>query len=370
MLKLVLLLFAIATVYGQQYSAVAVGNNRLRAYSLTELPVGAPKFVSLTGVAAQVGLNNAVLDIAQFNFTTINQTTLSFAYLHGAQEKNAQGVNTQIEELFLAIRALAAFEFINNDGVPGFQLSNGTNADQIIRWYDLSNPQLPWNPIQLSSVTITGPGGNFKVNSLTATTADNVFEIQIVVADQPITVDGVEITPDKAKINVGIRWYNPLHVVAAWTNGPSPNGTTNAQVGFASVALSAAVFAGFHNGSTNANAPTGSSLAFGSGIAVGNFSWSPTANVTANGLSANGVVYAHVTDQSIMGGTQDATVVGEFSFKFVFFSFEGFRPDFVFWDPVAGGDINYAALTPNSGNSLVYSFVALFAAIVIALHSE
>jgi len=332
-----------------------------------------PQFVQITAVAAQqVAPNAGKIDVAQFNFTTQNQSTLSFGYVHGAAQginnPGGQATDAQITEFFFFVRSLAIFEFVNNDGEPGFQQTNGSNADQGIGFYDLSNPSILWNPIVLTSTVLTGPTGSFKVSTISASTADDVFFVRYTVTEHPIMINGVRISPDKSKIDFGIKWYNPKHVKAPWTSGPFPNGNVtfpNAQVGYVAAAFSAALFAAFHNG-TATNAPSG--LQFGAGAVVGNFTWAPTANVTVNGVGVTGVVYAHVTDNS---GMVSAGFVGAYSFKFIFFAFEGSRPDYVYWDPVAGADIDYNLLDAKAGSgvaSLAVSFATMFITLLLALH--
>jgi len=334
------------------YTAASVTGSQFRAISITETPAGAPRFVSISALAASATTNSAVLDAVQFNLTTYNETTLSFGYLHEAYQQGNNGQNAQLEAFFFAFRSFDLFEYLDLDGTPGFQQTNGTNADKIISAYDLSNPQLPWHPIVINSTVVTSPTGKpFKVSFIEAQTADNVFFVRFVVTEQPIYVGNILITADKAKIDFGIRYYSPLNVPAPWSTGPS-NATLypNAQVGYIAVAVSAEVFAAFHNGTANGG---NSMVSFGGGAVVGSFQWTPTAMVTVAGVEAAGAVYAQVQDNS---GTINAAVYEAFSFKILLFSFEHPRPDYIYWDPILGADIVYptAASSASFASYIIY----------------
>jgi len=334
---------------------------------IKEDPVGAPRFVQINAAAVQTTATTGVIDLSQFNMTTYNETTLSFGFIHEAlQAANPGGQPNaaQIAAFFFAFRSFAIFEYLNNDGIPGFQQSPNNTGDQFISFYDLSHPNLAWKPIILNSTLVDGPNGKFKVSYIQAETLDEVFYVRFVVTERPVYVGNVRISPDKAKIDFGIRYYNPKNVRADWSTGPSNPNITGAQVGYASASISAALFASFSNG-TQDNKP--SSVTFGSGVVVGNFTWAPTAKVTVNGFAADGIVYAHVTDQS---QRFNGDVVGAISLRFLFFSFEGYRPDYVYWDPVLGADINYAMLDAKraDANALGFSLVAIVACVLAALH--
>jgi len=317
---ILLLVFLICFAFGRQtatYTAATVTNSQIRLLQITETPANAPRFVSITGLAASATQNSAVFDAVQFNMTTYNESTLSFGYIHEAYQNGGNGQNAQLIAFFFALRSFLIFEYLERDGNPGYQQTNGTNADQIISIYDLSSPQLAWKPIVLNSTVLTDHNGKpFKVSWIESQTADDVFFIRFIVTEQPIYVGNVLITADKSKIDFGISYYNPLHVKAAWTTGPS-NATLypNANVGYAVVTLAAEIFAAFHNGS---NSGGNSKVAFGAGTVVGAFEWAPTAAVTVQGLEVGRAVYAQIQDNSHM---VNAAIFEAFSFKILFFSF-------------------------------------------------
>jgi len=344
-----------------QYTAAEVGNDRLRLVDVKY----STRAIQITGISAMGNQNGGVLDAAQFNLTTINETTLSFGYIHAAQQNGATGQANQIAALFFALRSFVLLEYLDNDGVPGFQDTNGTNADKVISYYDLSNPALPWKPLAVNSTMVQGPNGPFKVSYVQAETLDEVYFIRFIVTEHPVMVGNVRISPDKAKIDFGIKYYNPKHVPAAWTLGPS-NSTLfpAAQVGYIAVTVSGAVFAAFDN----RTAQNGSSaVSFGAGAYVGTFTWVPTAQVGGSNVP----VHATVTDKSVaiaasngMGGFVEGV-----SFKFISFGFGVNRPDYIYWDPIFGANINYDMI-PGSQTAgaatLLYSVVALFVALLLS----
>jgi hypothetical protein len=331
--------------------------------------------VDIKAVAAAKSPISGRIDVSQFDLTTINQTSLIFTYFSAAASAPAPGVmpDKAFAEAFLfAMRSFFLFEYEDNDGVPGFQETNGTNKDVIIGGYDLSSPALKWKPIVINSTVINGPTGPFKVGFVQAETLDEVFLLRFVVAEKPVYVGNVRISPDKVKVDIQIKYYNPLHVRAAWTFGPS-NTTAhpNARVGYLAITFSTFAAIAFKNGS----AATNGELSVAAGGFVGNFSWSPTADLTVQGATSKRAVVAHATDatRQISG----AAIVG-YSFKLLFFSFDAPRPDRIFWDPVFGSDINYAVVdTPDtsapvqtsaphgSASALVYSLLLLFATLLL-----
>jgi hypothetical protein len=340
------------------YTAATVSGSQVRAISITETPAGAPRFVSVSAIAASSNTNSAVLDAVQFNMTTCNQSTLSFGYIHESYQQGNNGQNAQVEAFFFAFQSFFIFEFLNLDGIPGYQQSNGSNADQIISAYDMTKPQLTWHPIVINTTVVMSSSGQpFKVSTIEAQTTDNVFFIRFVVTEQPIYVGNTLITADKSKIDFGIRYYNPLHVPAPWSTGVS--NATNAQIGYVSAAFSAELFAAFHNGTGSSG---NSMVTFGSGNVVGSFTWAPTAQVTVAGVEAAGAVYAQVTTTS---GSVNAAVFEAYSFRILLFSFQGLRPDYIYWDPILGADIVYPTTSSSSFVSYITYLILLACAAAI-----
>jgi len=235
----------------------------------------------------------------------------------------------------------------------------------VISGYDLSNTNLQWKPIRINSTVV----GGFKVHFVEAQTMDDVFLLRFVVAEKPVFVNGIRITPDKVKIDIAIRYHNPLHVPAAWTTGPS-NSTLfpNAKVGYLAITFSQFAAAGFRNGSATGN--VAGELTVAAGGFMGNFSWAPTAQFTVNGNVNNGAVYASATDNTAK--VQGAAIAG-YSFKLIFFSFEAFRPSLVFWDPTFGADINYdtvdAQVPADTTAPMNGSASALFCSLILCIAS-
>jgi len=332
------------------FEAASVGMDMIRVLQLNY----SPRAVEFTGIAANANQMGVTVDAVQFNFTTLNQTTLSFGFLHESNQQGGGGQQAVVINLLFILRAVAIVEFLDTDGVPGFQPNNNnSNHDTPISFYDLSHPLLPWKPIVINSTMIQGPNGPFKVSYVEATTADDVFFIRFVVTESPVKVGNVTISTSKSKIDFAINYYNPNHGTAPWSTGISPAGTyPNAKIGLIGVSVSGEAFAAFDNRTTNNGGASSASVTFGTGYSVGNFSWNPNAQVSVTGTQA--AVYAFVTEQTVSGmsNTTSNVILGQgVSFRFLVFSFEAYRPPLVYWDPVFGADINYAAINSQSQGS-------------------
>jgi hypothetical protein len=338
-------------------AVVIVDNNntRLRAYDVEFFPPNHPRIVEFTGVEIdKTGQNTATLDACQFILTTFNQCTIFFGYFHEqAQIPTTNGGNlTEISAAFFAfaVRTFAVFEYIERNGIPGFQ-PNTTDGPTGL--YDLSNLLLPWKDMVIEAVNFTDANGdNFTVHTITVQTLDEVFLMRFVIAGVAIEVNGVRLTPTLMKIDYQINWFTSKHVAADWTTGPS-NATLfpDAQVGmlnvFAAVAEEVDVEQGQGDNSTN------STISFAAGAAfTGVFNWIVNADVTVSGVEYAGAVFATESDAS---SDQTGHIAEEWLARVIFFSFNGSRPESVAWDPVFGATINYNIVSLTSGNQPITS---------------
>jgi len=293
--------------------------------------------------------------------TDILQSSLAFAYYHAESQVPAQGSDNSVQAAAVAafwvgVRMFVIIEWVDHNGVPGFQLNT---TDQITGSYDLSNAALLWKPITFEKTDVQdSTGQTFAVHSITMETLDEVFLLSFVVTERPVTVNGNRVNCDQIKVDFQVKWFNnPLHHPANWTTGES-NATAfpNAKVGILAVTAAVAGAAAEVAGDTNKD-PT---FQIATGAYTGFFSWQPNADVTVQGATAARAVYAHVVDTSKNPDIQAAFAAG-WVVRILLFSFEGIRPETVFWDPIFGANVDYSLLDSAAVSTSAPVVLLLFA---------
>jgi len=340
-----------------------------RAYSAVWYPYLHPRSISLTGIEAEKDNNEASIDAVQFNLTDLLETALAFEYFHESAETfNATTTNyTNVNASLFAFifRFYLVFEYNEMNGIAGFQ--NG--SDLITGLYDLSNAALPWNDMVINATDVIGSDGNtYKLFYVTIQTTDQVFALRFTVAGTNVNVPGAHLNPESAKIDLFIQWFQPLHVAAAWTTGPSdPEVYPNAQVGFG-LAMGALAEAASTSPANDNQNPT---VNFTAGEYVGYFSWAMEVDVEdQSGDVTSGDVYSEIfqIDETAQGGDIYGSFEVGWVIRAIFFSFEGSRPSAILWDPQVGAVIpaDESSSSSNSGSVLI-PFATLFATIFISL---
>jgi len=322
-------------------TAAVISTDRLRVSTVAYFPsILNARLIDVRSLSIAKSKVSGFIDASEFVMDDLNQTTVYFSYFAAAANL-PNGINmaptAAVATAFVtALRLFAIFEWEDHNGVPGFQ---DNSTDTIIGIYDLSNPNLAWDPITVTTTLLLDANNNtFRVAFITASTTDKVFFMRLTVAEQPIMVAGIRITPDIVKLDFGTRWYNPLHVPAVWTTGPS-NSTLhpNAYVGILGVQVAAFGVATYNsNGNTGGN----SSVVIGSNGFQGAFTWSNNASVTIQGAVYQKSVYGHIEDVST-SMTVNVNFAAAFKLKIIFLSYDGIRPDFVYHDPTFGAEIDY-----------------------------
>jgi hypothetical protein len=358
---ILLVLFAINFTEGRD-SVVAVSgdNTHYRAYEADWFPGIDPRILELKGVEiAEKDAHDITLDAVDFVITNYNQTTLAFSYFHEeANLKNLSNPN-DISDLTAAafafyIRAYIAYEYIELNGIEGFQYNS---TDNITGYYDLSSLALPWKPMEIDTFNVTDDSGQtFRVWSITMQTLDEVFLMRFLVAGTTVEVNGVKIDSDTMKIDFEVRWFTDKHVRAAWTTGPSnPTQFPHAQVGFAVFALAEAAEVEIQE--NHGNETENPSVSLNAGEFVGFFSWEPTADVTVSGVVAAQAATANIAQSGEFAEVGEAAVA-----RVIFFSFNGYRPDLVSWDPEVGAAIPYNSTVSTTGakENSAFSIVPAF----------
>jgi len=226
--------------------------------------------------------------------------------------------------------SFAVFEYLERNNVTGYQ--NDTE-DVITGLYDLSSPYLPWKDLVYERQNYTVNDTEVSVWYVTAETLDGVFTVRFVIAGVNVVVEGVALSTSSAKIDIDIKWFTDDHVKANWTTGPSA--FPKAQVGLLSVFVAEAAEAEFNGDSQNPLNNSNPTVSFVMGQFVGFFSYETQAGTVVDGVQAVGYVHAEITEAA-EGGEISNSFSEEFVVRILWFSFEGYRPSEVSWDPEFG----------------------------------
>jgi len=115
-------------------------------------------------------------------------------------------------------RAWAVFEYLDNDGNPGYQNTTGANKDVITGYYFPAGRE--FKPFGLSRTTATDPssGESFTVRSCNSSTQDNVLTMQATSTERPFKLPGTssQIDSNRIKIDYFVNYFNN----PSWT-GPT-----------------------------------------------------------------------------------------------------------------------------------------------------
>jgi len=183
-MKLLVFLAFIAFSYSQippnpsVQTAAVLSTDRLRVFSLAEYPsAAAARLIDIRSLSIAKSKVSGFVDASEFVMDDINQTTIFYSYFSAAAYL-PNGVNmaptAAVASAFItALRLFAIFEWEDHNGIPGFQ---DNSSDTIIGIYDLSNPSLPWDPINITYTTLMDANNvPFRVAFITASTTDKVF---------------------------------------------------------------------------------------------------------------------------------------------------------------------------------------------------
>jgi hypothetical protein len=250
----------------------------------------------------------------------------------------------------VVVKKFLVFEYLDLDGVPGYQFGG---ADNITGFYQLGHPLLQWKPLVVDTTVITTANRNITVHVVVWETLDGVYYMRYFLSDFPVTINGIRITPNAAKVDIGIRWFdNANHTAAVHTTGPS--NFPNAKVGVL------AVVGGYSAGAViqvdHTNTTTNGSLGITAAGFASAFGYLTQASATQKGVSAIGTaaVRAHVIDVAAASAniSVQAAAFQGWTLKIVAFSFDGVtRPQEVLWDPTVGGTPDANAGTTSTTNT-------------------
>jgi hypothetical protein len=349
------------------------GQTTARDLQVFQVPPNAPRLIEVDGIGLTKNNITKTIDAVQFFLNTLGETVIQFNYFTESQNvrsnANPDPLNTGSTQFSIAFRAYNVFEYDNNDGVPGFQETNGPNKDVVTGFSDLGNIFLKWNPIVLQQEVING----VNVTTVTAQTADNVFLIKLVFTGKPVQVGSAQITPNQVKVDFQIQWFNnPLNVKSQWSTGPS-NATVhpNAQVGL--FAVTAAENAAF----SHVNGTNQASITFQRSNFTASFTYANNVTVNVNGVEFDTQVHFHDADTTTNTNV-NMDWIGQWDYKITFFSFEATRPSLVYWDPTLGSESQTgspanptsptsAAATTAGAETMSLAVILLFALLSLAL---
>jgi len=346
-------LFLLVSIYIASADIIVENQNGtvLRAYSVETFPLLHPRVVSIKGLSVDTDGDTRSIDVVQFIVSTYSNAAIYFGYYHRVADlpTNDNNVSAISSSAFaFVLETFRIFEYDNKNGQPGFQ--NDT-ADVITGAYNPYHPLLPWKEITFNSQNVTTNGITTEVHQITLETQDEVFKATLTIAGNPIKTENISITPTSMKIDYTISWFTNLHVQAEWTTGPS-NAIThpNAQVGMINI-----VAAGFaHTVTARSKTGTVGVGLGGSGGVNAFYDWE--SDILVNGsLKVGGVLY--YSENITIGSTHSSTdIAATWGATAVIFSFEGARPEEVFWDPQFGAEIDYDTVDQESSSTSLKPF--------------
>jgi len=364
-------------------SAVAglqVGNvDIIRAIAVNWVPSPPPlaRAIEIRAIAAFRTPNLAAIDAVRFILNTYNDVGIFFQYFAAAIRVPVQGTamnpvtDGAVADFALYVKKLAVFEYLDNDGVEGYQHGGSDNITGI---YFLGHPEVRWKAVVYTNNTIIVGNRTVTVHVLTWETLDGVFYIRLYVADAPVTVNGHKLDTNRIKLDVGTRWFdNNNHVRTNFTTGPSA--AANARVGIIAIhaAFGLVAFAQVNN----TGGATPSQVSYTSAKFVAAFDYLNTADATTNAgtVAATAALRVHVVD--VNNAQQfNAFAAQGWVVKIAFYSFHGVnRPSEIFWDPQVGGsptpppgaDTNQPAPSTPRNGAAQQSVAVLAAALLLLL---
>jgi len=325
------LLFVVsrASQAGQGVIAADANNGEFRALAAYASPSFAnANAIALMGVKADLSVQssttggqvNAQLDAAKFVFTTPALTGGSLAFYLGVLDVSAQAnfqagagviasVSGALCEVIASVSKIVVWQENNNNPGLQFDLANvdvmysttctsqttTTKTDCIDDSVSIDLTTLTWGAISWS--TQNCPTGNYQTNCTVYTLGTNGYQTGVsapvitftfVTANQNIMYNGIEVGPDRAKIDVDIAY--------SWT-GYTGRLTSPSIALYAGAAgrLQTGAAVGIATQSGVAGAITFS----GTGSHVTHFDWVPTA--TVDNQSGQTVYVTTQTISSILG---------------------------------------------------------------------
>jgi len=348
-MKVIFLVTLLAfSAYGQSVIATGTtaqasemnGVDVFRATTVTLYPPNNPRVLDIQAVQAEATNGSARIDAIRFTINTTSDCSVTFEYYTAAANVPPGTPNPLAQAAYAAFAmrsvAEAIYEYDDRDNVTGYQPGG---LDVLTGFYDIVHPLQVWKPLVISTTIVPRPGlPNITVNFLTWETADEVFYVRFITADAPVIINGIRLTSNRMKMDIGIRWFeNPLHVAAPWATGPSA--FPNARVGMILVTAAFLQVAGIQVQTLNTS--TNGTVDFATAGFTGSFGYVKTAATSKNAATIIGTsAVTALAFASADNNTQtSASILTAWSLRVIYFTFtDTVRPGEVFWDPDLGGD--------------------------------
>jgi len=190
--------------------------------------------VIIRGVRVQHGddEDNWKNDAAVFGVTIDHETAAGFAYFDDAGEHHDGGgghdhghdhkrdvsdpFSFSNARLFGEVRLLYIVEYLEVNGVDGYQPDADTQLSNYSLTTNTSDGSDLYYPISITNTTFTnGNGITYVVHELDIMSLNGVFDARIYASMKPIRVDNRTVTPDRIKLTYAIDYWNPLNTAAS-----------------------------------------------------------------------------------------------------------------------------------------------------------
>jgi hypothetical protein len=388
-LLIVFLVFSINVyhLFGADIKAVAnLQDDKFRMFSVTYLPSASDiRAIAASGAAVNWTTQStkqqgqAHIDLVAFRhsspgFNGNEGIGYYFGWATANTQWNVQAGTSSISAAGLEVLFYAynVFAYYNYDKDPGFQYKLGNDVwdctkaaadkfDCVVPGSEIKFSDLTWSPIKIVNQSCPNTQEYSKDCQVwILTTESSVATFRFKFASQPVMVDGVEVTQDKGKIDIDIRY--------PWS---SSNVTfePNARVGLSSFASGKAAT---YSATRVVKVSGGDAVSFEYDNRKAYFTWDGKAKV---GNKNENVYFTTVTGEEIKNfdcaanncGLVEGLVIAAlkiingvyeaFGWKsqLVYFSWNVDQPDLVSWDPQLGTD---------SGISLAFSALMLLFAML------
>jgi len=307
------------------------------------VPVAAPRLIRVIGVSYHATIDNTTLsgyanfNVAQFLVTNFLQATVFVSYFTSSASAQlpisttspATNIDFTAASFALGVRYLALFEFLDNNGVAGYQRNS---TDQIVSTYDLSSASVQWLSLAVPSrPAIFDPvtGQLIEVWSCLMQTFDGVFTLRVTGSGRPLGLGaGIRNRIDSAslKLDLQIQYYNYANASSQQTS----IGLFAALIGRIGAAGTAGSFDSAN--SSDPNNPSFAGASFRSGSTSLIHAHNTTASIfdSSSVETASSVYFDSWTDPD---ASQTTVAGGAWTLKVAAYSFSGVRPNTVFWDP-------------------------------------
>jgi len=253
------------------------------------------------------------------------QATIYFSYFGAAAAtiQDGQVDVLRIAEFAFGVRFYGLIEYVESGANQGYQ----PLQDQIVGGVSF-NKFFLWKPLRYETTTV----GGVTVHLFIMETRDGLFRAALSYAGQPINVDTVQLTPQRVKIDVGIRTVTrDGEQIYNW-NAP------NSRFALATVIVSKAGRLLAAQGTGNSSSVQ---LQDSTSAVAGSFTWDRTVDHTTVSGQTTRVAVHHTYENSFTDSA--VRLDAGFSMSRLFFAYDQVHPERIIWDPDVNVDPGYDA---------------------------